>query len=55
MSARGIGVIYTKTARQQMLKTQFSTKERDELLSAYYRPFHEAMRRETQKNAGSIQ
>jgi N-formylglutamate deformylase len=49
MSARGMGAIYTKTAYQQMLRKELSPKEKEDMLSAYFRPYHEALRREVQK------
>lgn len=49
MSSRGMGAIYTRTACQQMLRKDLSNKEREELLSAYFRPYHEALRKEVQK------
>lgn len=49
MSSRGMGAIYTRTACQQMLRKDLSENEREELLSTYFRPYHEALRKEVQK------
>jgi len=43
MASKGMGVIYTRTAYQQVLRRDLSTKEREELLSTYYRPYHKAI------------
>ena len=49
MSSMGMGAIYTKTACQQMLRKDLSTKEKEEMLSTYFRPYHEALRKEVKK------
>jgi len=49
MSSRGMGAIYTKTACQQMLRNELSAKEKEEMLSTYFRPYHEALRNEVQE------
>jgi N-formylglutamate deformylase len=49
MSLRGMGAVYTKTADQQMLRKNLSAKEKEEMLSTYFRPYHEALRKEVQK------
>ncbi len=49
MSSKGMGAIYTRTACQQMLRREISAKEREELLSAYFRPYHKALRKEVQR------
>ncbi len=49
MASRGMGAIYTKTAYQQSLRKDLSEKEKEEMLVAYFRPYHEALRNEVQK------
>lgn len=49
MSRRGMGAIYSRTAHQRTLRRELLSGERDELLSHYYRPYHEALRAEVQK------
>ncbi|MCJ7445499.1 MAG: N-formylglutamate amidohydrolase [Methanotrichaceae archaeon] len=49
MSSKGMGAIYTKTANQQMLRKDLSAMEREEMLSAYFRPYQEALGKEVQK------
>lgn len=49
MSQKGMGVIYTKTASQQMLRKEPSLIEREEILSTYFRPYHAALRKEVQE------
>jgi len=48
MSSKGMGVIYTRTAYQQVLRGDLSAKEREELLSIYYRPYHRAVKLEVE-------
>jgi N-formylglutamate amidohydrolase len=49
MSSKGMGAIYTRTACQLMLRKEPSAKEREKLLSTYFRPYHKALRKEVQK------
>jgi N-formylglutamate deformylase len=49
MSSMGMGAIYTKTASQLMLRKDLSPTEREELLSAYFRPYHEKLEQEVKK------
>ena len=49
MSSIGMGAIYTRTAHQQMLRKDLSTEEKENMLSTYFRPYHEAFEREVQK------
>jgi N-formylglutamate deformylase len=49
MSLIGMGVIYTKTAYQQVLREDVSAIEREELLSTYYRPYHKAVELEVER------
>lgn len=49
MSSRGMGAIYTKTAYQQMLRKDLPAREKEEMLSTYFRPYQEALRNEVQK------
>jgi N-formylglutamate deformylase len=49
MASKGMGVIYTKTAYQQVLRRDLSSKEREELLSTYYRPYHKAVELDVQR------
>ena len=49
MSSRGMGAIYTKTAYQQMLRRDMSSKEKEEMISTYFRPYHETLGKEVQK------
>ncbi|MGZ4847642.1 MAG: N-formylglutamate amidohydrolase [Halobacteriota archaeon] len=46
MSSRGMGAIYTKTAYQHILRENLSATEREDMLSTYSRPYHEAVREE---------
>jgi N-formylglutamate deformylase len=48
MASKGMGVIYTRTAYQQVLRRDLSAKEREELLSTYYRPYHRAVELEVE-------
>jgi len=48
MASKGMGVIYTRTAYQQVLRRDLSGKEREELLSTYYRPYHRAVELEVE-------
>lgn len=49
MSAKGMGVIYTKTHDGSPLrKNEPSDIERDDLLNLYYRPYHKAIEDEAQ-------
>jgi N-formylglutamate deformylase len=48
MSSRGMGAVYTKTACQQILRKDLSATEKEDLLSTYFRPYHEAVRKEVQ-------
>lgn len=48
MASKGMGVVYTKTAYQQVLRKDPSAKEREELLSTYYRPYHKAIELEVE-------
>lgn len=43
MAARGMGVIYSRTSRQDALRLAISPKEREELLGRFYRPHHQAL------------
>jgi N-formylglutamate deformylase len=48
MASKGMGVIYTRTTYQQVLRGDLSAKEREELLSTYYRPYHKAVELEVE-------
>ncbi|MGZ4885940.1 MAG: N-formylglutamate amidohydrolase [Halobacteriota archaeon] len=48
MSSRGMGAIYTRTADQQILREDRSATEKEDMLSTYSRPYHEAVREEVQ-------
>jgi len=43
MSAKGMGVIYIKTAAGLPLRREISPSEREDLLRKYYRPHHEQL------------
>jgi len=49
MVSKGMGIVYTKTAYQQALRKELSAREREEMLSVYYRPYHAAVEMEVQK------
>lgn len=48
MASRGMGAIYTKTSYQQILRKDLSAEEKEKLLSAYFRPYHEAVSMEVE-------
>lgn len=43
MSAKGMGVIYTRTSQNAVLRAQPSNEERQALLEAYYKPHHQQL------------
>ncbi len=49
MSSKGMGAIYTKTAYQQILRKDLPAREKEEMLFTYFRPYHEALRKEVQE------
>jgi N-formylglutamate deformylase len=49
MSSRGMGAVYTKTAHQQELRKYPAEREKEVLLSTYFRPYHKALEFEVQK------
>jgi len=40
MAERGMGVLYSRTIDGRLLRPEFSPEEREELLDAWYRPWH---------------
>jgi len=54
MASKGMGVIYTRTAYQQVLRRDLPTKEREELLSTYYMPYHKAIESEVERILGQF-
>jgi len=49
MAEVGMGVIYTKTADNQPLRKEPTISERNQLLSEYYYPHHEALEKEVEE------
>jgi N-formylglutamate amidohydrolase len=49
MSSQGMGAVYTKTAHQQELRKYPAEREKEVLLSTYFRPYHKALEFEVQK------
>ena len=43
MSKRGMGVIYTKTSTEEVLRAEPTTEERAELVAEFYHPHHKAL------------
>jgi N-formylglutamate amidohydrolase len=53
MAARGMGVFYTHTHDRKPLRRVLREDERDELLSAYYRPHHLLLQQRVDEALGS--
>ena len=52
MAARGMGVIYTRTADGLPLRSEPAPEERDALITRFYRPHHEALAAAVQSAVG---
>jgi N-formylglutamate amidohydrolase len=49
MYSRGMGAVYIKTAHQQELRKDPTEREKEVLLSTYFRPYHKALEFQVQK------
>lgn len=49
MSKRGMGAVYLKTARQEALRRELLTADREKLIAKYYRPYHQAFAGQTKR------
>lgn len=45
MAAQGMGVIYTHGCSRQIIRQPLTSAEREDLLTRYYRPYHDEMNR----------